>query len=490
MAFDNTGFLQIPVNILTPGTYAEFDASRAVNGLPTPVNRTLIIGQRLAVGTVAAETLKKVRTPGEAKAYFGRGSMLAAMIGVYMGSDPDAEVWAIAVDDDADATAATRTITVAGTSTAAGTIPLQVTGKAVNVTIASGVAAAAVATAIAAAINAKPDLPVTAAAALGVVTLTARNKGLTSGGIDTRDCYNEGETLPAGITLAHAAGVAGAGNPDLTDALAAIGDQPFLYWVNPYADAANLALIEAALATRADALHMSDGVNLFPLTGSLATIETAGLARNSPFSCAVGVTGLLDPAWEFIAALSGQVSASANIDPAVPFTDLVVPGIKAMAPADEFIRQERQYLLEDGVSTVRLSGGNVVIDRLVTTYKTDTSGEADTAWQDLNTLLLMYYLRWSLRNRIATKFPRYKLGSDGGTYAPTSRVVTPSGIRAEVLALFLEWETAGLVENFDQFKADVVVERDDADPNRVNILLPPDLINQYLITAVKMQFRR
>jgi hypothetical protein len=38
-------------------------------------------------------------------------------------------------------------------------------------------------------------------------------------------------------------------------------------------------------------------------------------------------------------------------------------------------------------------------------------------------------------------------------------------------------EELGLVENFDQFKTDLVVERNASDPNRLDFLLPPDIIN-------------
>ena len=47
----------------------------------------------------------------------------------------------------------------------------------------------------------------------------------------------------------------------------------------------------------------------------------------------------------------------------------------------------------------------------------------------------------------------------------------------------------GLVENLAAFKANLIVERDDNDPNRVNVLYPPDLVNQLRVFAVLNQFR-
>ena len=47
----------------------------------------------------------------------------------------------------------------------------------------------------------------------------------------------------------------------------------------------------------------------------------------------------------------------------------------------------------------------------------------------------------------------------------------------------------GLVEDLPAFKQHLLVERDPNDPNRVNVLYPPDLINQLRIFAVLAQFR-
>ena len=66
--------------------------------------------------------------------------------------------------------------------------------------------------------------------------------------------------------------------------------------------------------------------------------------------------------------------------------------------------------------------------------------------------------------------------------------MTPSDIRNELLVLFRELEAKGLVESFDQYKEDLQVVRDEADKNRINVLGSPDLVNQFRIFAMQMQF--
>jgi phage tail sheath gpL-like len=101
----------------------------------------------------------------------------------------------------------------------------------------------------------------------------------------------------------------------------------------------------------------------------------------------------------------------------------------------------------------------------------------------------LLYLRYSFRNRILQRYPRHKLASDGTRYGAGQAVITPLLGKAEAIAWFREMEELGLVENFDSFKTNLVVERNGSDVNRLDFLLPPDLINQFIVGAVKLQFR-
>jgi len=98
-------------------------------------------------------------------------------------------------------------------------------------------------------------------------------------------------------------------------------------------------------------------------------------------------------------------------------------------------------------------------------------------------------IRHDWRDYIRRKYPRHKLANDGTRFAPGQSVATPNLIKAEAVAKFREWEELGLVENFEQFKADLIVERSPTDPNRLDVLMPPDVINGLRVLATKIQFR-
>ncbi|WP_439471342.1 phage tail sheath subtilisin-like domain-containing protein [Brevundimonas sp.] len=484
-------FNQIPLDLRTPGTFIEFDASRATSGAGLQPQRILVIGQKTNAGTAATGVAVRITSTDQAIAEFGRGSMLARMFATFLKANPTAEVSGLALADNGAGVAAAKTITVTGTATKSGALPVWIGGQRVQVAITIGDVAADVGTKIAAALQAAPDLPVSAQAnTAGVVTLTDRHKGELGNATDIRFAYRTEDVVPAGLTLVVASSVAGAANPDVAAAFAAIGDSWFNHFVIPWTDAANLAVVEAELADRWGPLRMIEGLAHTAAAGSFATLTTLGSGRNSPHVTIGGLKGSPTRPEVIAAASAGVISYYGAIDPARPFQTLILPDVLAPAAADRFSRQERDLLLRDGISTFTVAAdGSVMLERPITTYQTNGFGLPDGAYLDVNTPLTLGYLRWSARARISTKYGRHKLGDDGVPYGPGQAVVTPKTIRAELVSLYGDWITLGLVEDMEAFKADLIVERDPNDPNRLNALIPPRLINQLRVFAGKVQFR-
>ena len=163
-------FNRIPANYRLPGVVIEVDPSKASRS--DDPGRLLLVAQKLATGTAAANVPTPVTSLDDAKAQFGVGSMLADMVGEVRLADPFGLLWALPLADAGGAVSATGTITVTAAPTAPGVIPLYVGGVSVPVPVAGTETLTTTAAAIAAAINANLDLPVTAAPAV-VVTLTA-----------------------------------------------------------------------------------------------------------------------------------------------------------------------------------------------------------------------------------------------------------------------------------------------------------------------------
>jgi phage tail sheath gpL-like len=206
-------FNQVPSNLRTPFVAVEFDNSRAAKGPALLAYRALLIGQKIAAGTATADTIVQCTSEKQAATLCGRGSQLHLMARAWFRVNKSTELWLLVLADNGAGVAATKTITVTGPATAAGTISLYIGGELVQTAVASGDAQNSIATAIAAALTANGDLPVTAGAAANVVTTTAKNKGVAGQDLNVRINYQDGEALPAGVSIAIANAVSGATNP-------------------------------------------------------------------------------------------------------------------------------------------------------------------------------------------------------------------------------------------------------------------------------------
>jgi len=489
MPLDGFIFSQIPIDIRTPGQYVEIDNSRALRGLPLQRHKILVLGQRLSTGTVAQNVVTPIISIDEAIQFFGKGSMLAEMLKALRKANSFTETYAIGVDDNDAGVAATGSIQIGGPATAAGTLNVYIAGVLVQVGVTAGQAGDVIAAALASAINANGDLPVTAAVD-GVdatkIVLTARHKGELGNAIDVRVNYYPGDRTPAGVTLTITPMANGAGDPSLAATIAAMGDEQYHTIIFPWTSAATLASIEDELARRFSAMVAKEGHAFAAARGSVATLQTLGDSRNSPHVTIVDAGNEPTPPW-IKAAVVGAVDAF-EPDPARPRQTLALPGVLPPAHEKRRTREERDTLLHHGISTCTVDEGGIVrIERLITTYKTNAFGAPDPSYLDVETLRTVAYLRFSVRTRIALRFPRMKLAGDDHPGGLT--VARPKDLRHELIALFREWEAAGLAENIEQFMQDLRVERDPNDPNRVNAVIPPDIVNQFRVFAGLLQFR-
>ena len=484
-------FSQVPADALVPFTYVEIDPSRA--GSPGAAFRTLLIGQRLSAGTAAANTPIVIGSAVDARSKFGDGSMLAIMAAAFRRQNPTGQLWGVGLADASGAVQGTTTITVTAAATGAGTISLYIAGRRVVVPISGAMTTTQVATAIDTAVKAAGGgttgvLPVSSGAAAAVVTLTNRNGG-TAADVDVRHSYQQDEALPPGVALTIATGTTGATDPDIMDALDAVDDERFNVIAHPYSAAAAMTTLEATLTSRWGPTRQLDGVAFTAFRGTAAAATTYGNARNSPYSSVMAISTSPTSIPEWAGAIAGQVSLSAAADPALPFQTLPLRGVLPALLAARFSHAERETLLSDGMATHTVDRtGTVSIERMVSTYQTAPGGAADTAYRDVNTAFALSWVRASLRQRMSTKYRRYKLANDGTRFAPGQRVLTPSTARAELIGLFRQWESAGQVENADAFKDALIVERNTNDPNRLDILLPIDMVNQLRVVAARISF--
>ncbi len=486
---DSISFNEIPLNIRVPYVYTEYDSTRANQGPGIQPFKALMIGQKLAAGTVAALTPVRVTSAAQAAKFFGAGSNLHRMAIAWFAENTFTELWMVAFVEPAAGNKATGTITFTGPATESGTVSLYVAGTRVQVGVTNGDTATTIAAAAVAAINANTTLPVTAANTLGVVTLTAREKGLLGNMMDLRVNYYDGEALPAGVGASFAQMSGGTGAVDLTTLWPVLGDEHYNVFVMPWNDAATLAVLSTETEDRAGPLRQIETVAFSAKDDTHGNLGTFGNARNDKFLSVIGIYKSPTPSYEIAASYAAVGAYYLAIDQARPLQTLELSHVLAPALVDRFTQQENNLLLYDGIATVYFDAqSNVRLQRTITTYQENALGADDPAYLDVETLYTLSYIRWSVRTRILLKFPRHKLANDGTRFGSGQAVVTPKIMKAELVSLFEEWENLALVEGADQFQKDLIVIRSPQDPNRLDVRLPPDLVNQLRVTALQIQF--
>lgn len=497
-------FNNIPNTVRTPNVYAEIDNSRALKGLAANPHKVLILGQRMTTGTAPADAVIAITKAGLADGYFGVGSLLARMCNVFKSANPNTEVYALPLSTAAGGVRASATINFSAaldgaTASGIGYYYLLVNGVRCTVEITSGMSGVAIASAAVDVLSARTQSTgCNASHTLGNLFISCCESGSHGNYIPIMHNYYTGESFPGTFskvvnpsTVTIVSMADGTGDPSLAGAWAVIDGVQYQHIVNPYDLVANITSLETELADRFKPLLDEQGIAYMCYKNSAANLTTLGNARNSPHVCAMGEYNAPQSPAEWAAAIAAVCSQYLNNDPARPIQFLSLKNILPPLEADRFSRAERDTLLYDGISTFIVdSGGNVCIERMVTTYQKNALGIADASYLNIETMATLMEIRYQYKNRMVNRFiiPRFKLADDTFPVQPGSYVATPKTVKQEIVALFTELQEKGLIENLKDFITNLVIERDSTDRDRINVLMAPDLVNQFRLLAGLIQF--
>ena len=486
----------IPDDIRVPLVWIDIDNSMAMSAAPAQSRKILVLGQQVA--TASAEPLALNRITGDSMAddFYGRGSMLAEMLKIQRKGNSYTETWAMGLGDVSAGSEATASITVVGDATVAGTLALLINGVSVQVGVAKGDSAEAVAQSIITAITAKTATQVSAAVdgeKATAVVLKVNWKGVTGNDCDVRLNYYPGEKTPAGISVTLTPFTGGAGTPDIQAVVAALGDDWYTDIIFPYNDTQSLNTIRDELLERWGPLKMMEAQLWTAFRGTHAQSGTFGSARNDWLISCIGTNIAPEPVWLWAASYGGTAAYQLAIDPARPLQTLVLTGIKPPARAVRWDVPERNLLLHDGIATHYVDAGdNVCIEREITMYRVNRFGDTDISYLDVQSPATLGRIRYVIKNRFTSRYPRHKLAGDDvlDLLDAGQPVMTPKICRAELLDIALtELIPAGLVEDFDDYKDTLDVKIDAKDPNRLNFICHPNLVNQLRVLAGLIQFK-
>lgn len=491
----------IPSSWNLPLFWAVVDGSKAGN--LSEAQRALLVGQMRLNTTGGAAGDQPVNVPvpvgslALAGEMFGVGSQLYSMVAAFLACNSTQQLWALPVAEPAAGVAASGNITIVA-GTGGGLLTVYIAGIRVQIVVQSTDTATVIATNLVAAINAVPEMPVTATNAAGVVTLTCDWKGLTGNDITILVNFGgklAGETLPTGLTATVVAMSGGAGSPTFTNAISAIQSVEFDYVAMPFTDSASLAVwnLEYGFGSggRWDYTRQQYGMILSATRDTYANLLTWGLAQNSPVVSTMAVEqDSPSPIWAWSAAYCALAALGFSDDPARPLQTLEFLGITPARLQNRFSQAQINALVNSGLA-VQAADPNgwpmVMVDQ--TQYQLNAYGQSDTAFGKLTVLATLQELLRRMKSAITSKYPRVKLIPDGTKIGPGQAAVTPTDIKAELISEFSQAEYDGLVANMPMFKANLVVEIDDQNPNKLKVLWPPQLAGQLRQFDALAQFR-
>ena len=501
-------FQQFPSNWKVPLYWVEVDNSMA--GLPVDIQPVLLVGQKLTAGLATPDVPIPIGTLADAGNQFGVGSMLERMFAKFFEGNAAAQMWGLPVSEPSGGVAATGSITVTAPPTQAGTLSLYIAGQKIQIAVQGTESINVMAQNIQAAIAAVPTMPVTAVLAAAVVNLTCKWKGTSGNDIYFRDTYLSslgGEALPVGLVLTYSTSSGGSstfagqlkggtGVPTFTTGINNLSDEQYEYVAMPYSDTASLLAWDAEYGFSDNGrwgwMRQQYGMIFSARRDTYANLITYGEANNTPVISIMEMEpDVLSPAYEVAAAYCAKAARALLDDPGRPLQTLLLTGILGAPKHLRLDMGEINNLTQSGLATQRISSDGVtpMILRDTTCYQKNLYGQSDDSYELLTTLATLAKVIRNQRQAITSKYPRHKLADDGTRFGIGAAIITPTIAKAELVAEYAVDEYNGLVQNATGFKNNLIVERNSTDPNRLDVLYPPQLINQLRIFAVLAQFR-
>lgn len=469
----------VPITTRKPGSYFDINTAAAKLGLPVTADKIVLIGTQASTATATAAELVQVFSDSEARTYFGDGSPLALMVAALLEQAPYlSEVWVCPLDEEGAATAASGTITIAVSSLTAGTLVAWIGRHRVQLGVSADDADSDIATALAAAINADASLPFSAAAALAVVTLTAKVKG-TAGNDWTWAAEYSGTGLTA--TIVQPSG--GATDADIQDALDVIVNDEFQIYVVEYNDATSLDALVTHLDTQTGAIEQQDSIGVFSAQDTLSTVTTLASGRNSGLLSSPYMRGTRTHPYEVAAQYAAAIAAEDDRARPLNFVELV--GVVAPDdPTDRLSRTEQESCLSNGVAPLMEGpAGSVQIVRSITTYVQDAFGSDDDTLLDVQTMRVLFYVRYALRTSFQREFSQVKVADE----AKTPNTTDPTKIKQFILGKLYQLEQdVGYLEGVEDHADLLVVERDSTVVGRVNASIPADIVDGLHVFAASV----
>ena len=237
---------------------------------------------------------------------------------------------------------------------------------------------------------------------------------------------------------------------------------------------ADLTVLRNHLDAIASPMEQRGAIGVSAFTGTVAAGTTLTAALNAGrITCAWLKNGTDAP--HKIAAAYAAVIAGEE-DPARPLNTLWLANVTPNAIIDRPGRVEQEVALVNGLTPLEVGPGDKVqIVRAISTYTKTAAGTNDISLLDITTIRSLDFIRKAIVERISLRFPRDK---------KTRRV--KAAVRGELLDVLYKLEELEIVDEVDDNKIKLLVEDNLQDPNRLDVVVPADIVNGLHVFAARI----
>lgn len=470
MTQTNVEFEQIPSSIRNPGVYTEYNNKNAITALPVNPQSVLIVAPQTLPLTSDFSKPVQIFSDAEAEKAFGGGSWVHLMVRKALQNNPNIRLTVVGLKDNSAGIAATGKLAFNGVAEEAGVATVEIAGVSYAMAIAKGEQDSALATRLLALLNAAADNPTLAsrdnASQNKGLLLTAKCKGEIGNEISLAIHCNA-----KGIAVTNTLMSGGQQNAAIAPALASVAGEHYNIIVSPFVDEANSSALRTHLEAVSAPTAKKPAIGVLGWRGTMATGTTFTRRLNSERLTVAWYKGAIE-ANALLAAGYAAVIASEE-DPARPLNTLEVKGLQLVDSSQFPTFAEFDQALYNGLTPLEVVNHRVRIMRAITTYTKSPTNTDDPSYLDLTTIRTLDYVRKAIEQRIELRFPRAKL----------VKKKTPPAVRSEILDVLYRLENAEIVEGVDEHKAKLIVTINGQDVNRIDTIIPADVVNGLHVVA-------
>lgn len=483
----------LAVNDSVPGNYLEIQFAQGAASAGQTDYPILILANKLTTGS-ADPTLYQVFGPdstiplasvADAIALFGQGSEAHRMYKRVLAVNKSSAVYVVCVPESVGAQA-TGTIAISTNASANSTLRIYIQDESVDVSVVSGDTPTVQAAAVAAAINSMADWAVSATAAVGNVTVTAKQKGLRGNfiRISARYLQAAGSTVTPAVPTVLSGGTTADSN---ASALAAIASRRFYNIVSAAEDATQFGALSSQVLAMAQPIV---GLRQRCYAGSVDTLAntiTIATGLNSPRAEVVwSQDSDLTPAE--LAANNAAVYALYEMG-SVPRCNFSNFGQDAVSQASWLVkaplkgtnptRAQIKSALNNGITPIAVGSGSSTYLVKRVTSRSLSGSVSDYRIRDSHKVTVSDKFGDDLLVKMALNFTGKLIGNDpvDGQKPAGADVITPKVLKAAINALVDDYVANDMLENASDIKANTIVVREASPTTRLSARIPLDIID-------------